>query len=346
MPAATPSLKQSSVPAADCSQDRRLAWHHAALVVTRHLTVGSPAANQKLKALLNAHGSMEAIYDHHLGHPAHDPASAAQLSKLDQAHAGVRFPFRSITIHDRAYPDQLRQVQGAPPVLYCRGDVGLLKQANTIAFVGTRELHKPAHLQHGEQVIRQLIALGRSTIVSGLATGSDTLGHEAAIAHGGRTIAVLGTPLNIYYPSANRRLQDQIGDHHLLVSEYPIGLRPAGYYFAHRNLTTVALARQGIVVARAGDRSGTRYAIRHCLRQGKPLYVLENNLNEPPLEERSAVREAAISEAAISEAQGGLFAVQDADQPCCAWIKDHKHRLTVLRRKQPIAELLDRAGNF
>src|SRR5690606_30838806 len=99
-------------------------------------------------------------------------------------------------------------------------------------------------------------------IVSGLAKGSDTLGHEAAIRFGGRTIAVLGTALNAFYPAENRKLQEEIATKHLLVSEYPIGLRSFGSFFANRNRTTVGLSSHGIVVARAGDRSGTQHAVK------------------------------------------------------------------------------------
>ncbi|WP_249114146.1 DNA-processing protein DprA, partial [Vibrio parahaemolyticus] len=122
---------------------------------------------------------------------------------------------------------------------------------------------------------------GYQAIVSGLAAGSDTLGHQAALKYSGRTIAVIGTPLDQYFPKENRELQDEIAKNHLLVSEYPIGIRSFGSFFANRNRTTVGLSSEGVVVARAGDRSGTQYAIRHCVEQGKQLYALENNIYEP-----------------------------------------------------------------
>ncbi|TOG45021.1 DNA processing protein DprA, partial [Vibrio parahaemolyticus] len=165
--------------------------------------------------------------------------------------------------------------------LYCRGDLSLLNADKTISFVGTRELHNPEHVRHGEVVIGRLLNAGYQAIVSGLAAGSDTLGHQAALKYSGRTIAVIGTPLDQYFPKENRELQDEIAKNHLLVSEYPIGIRSFGSFFANRNRTTVGLSSEGVVVARAGDRSGTQYAIRHCVEQGKQLYALENNIYEP-----------------------------------------------------------------
>jgi DNA processing protein len=106
------------------------------------------------------------------------------------------------------------------------------------------------------------------------------LGHTSAIELNEKTIAVLGTPLTSSYPKENKELQEEIAKNHLLVSEYPIGIRSFGSYFASRNRTTVGLSTDGVVVARAGDKSGTQYAIRFSIDQGKPVYVLENNIHE------------------------------------------------------------------
>ncbi|MCG9775894.1 DNA-protecting protein DprA, partial [Vibrio diabolicus] len=244
----------------------------------KKVSVGSVTANNMLRDMLLNIGSFEDIYNQNFGM---FPIEERVENQLDRAYEKIDFDFKVITINDPEYPEKLRSVEGATPVLYCRGDLSLLNADKTISFVGTRELHNPEHVRHGDEVIARLLNAGYKAIVSGLATGSDTLGHQAALKYSGRTIAVLGTPLDQYFPKENRELQDEIAKNHLLVSEYPIGIRSFGSFFANRNRTTVGLASEGVVVARAGDRSGTQYAIRHCVEQGKQLYVLENNIYEP-----------------------------------------------------------------
>ncbi|EJL6401081.1 DNA-protecting protein DprA [Vibrio navarrensis] len=260
------------------NKDQKLAWCHAALILTKKVPVGSVTANNKLRDMLLNIGSFEDIYNQHFGM---FPIEEKIENQLDRAYSKIDFDFKVITINDPEYPEKLRSVEGATPVLYCRGDLSLLNADKTISFVGTRELHNPEHVRHGDAVIGRLLNAGYQAIVSGLAAGSDTLGHRSALKHSGRTIAVLGTPLDQYFPKENRELQDEIAKNHLLVSEYPIGIRSFGSFFANRNRTTVGLSSEGVVVARAGDRSGTQYAIRHCVEQGKQLYALENNIYEP-----------------------------------------------------------------
>lgn len=223
-------------------------------------------------------GSFEDIYNQFYGMI---PIDESINNQLDKIYSKIDFDFKAVTINDPEYPEKLRSIDGATPVLYCRGDLSLLNADKTISFVGTRELNDPVHLQHGDEVIARLIKAGYQAIVSGLAAGSDTLGHESALKYLGRTIAVLGTPLDKYFPKENKELQDTIAKEHLLVSEYPIGIRSFGSFFANRNLTTVGLSSEGAIVARAGDRSGTQHAIKHCVHQNKQLYVLENNIHEP-----------------------------------------------------------------
>ena len=222
-------------------------------------------------------GSIQALYDDYFSLiPVDEDVAAKVLAKLDKFDSG----FESITCFDERYPDKLSSFSGTPPIIYVQGDVSLLDVSKSIAFVGTRQLDDELHIDHGRRVVNRLLSTGYDAIVSGLAEGSDTLGHDCALKFGGRTIAVLGTPLDMFYPKRNTALQKEIGRNNLLVSEYPIGIGSFGSYFANRNRTTVALSTEGVVVARAGDKSGTQYAIRICLEQGKPLYVLENNIRE------------------------------------------------------------------
>lgn len=256
----------------------RTAWCHAALVLSKKISIGSAQANEDLKKLLKEHGSIENIYHYNFSMIPVDPTIEEGLNKT---FSRINFNFKVVSIFDTEYPLCMRNVRGTPPILYCQGDTSLLNVEKSIAFVGTRELTDPVHIESAKNALKRISKAGYDSIVSGLATGSDTLGHISAIENGMRTIAVLGTPLNMYYPKENKNLQLEIANNNLVVTEYPIGIRSFGPFFANRNLTTVTLSTMGIIVARAGDKSGTQHAIRHCINQDKPVYILENNVYEP-----------------------------------------------------------------
>ncbi|VVO10116.1 DNA-processing protein DprA [Pseudomonas fluorescens] len=258
-------------------QSRRVAWIHAVLVLSKKIAIGSAKANDDLRKKILSAGSVENLYkDFFSLIPVDDEVAKKVTSKLNKyTHC-----FRAVTCVDDDYPSRLNEFPGTPPIIYTQGDLSLLQTGKSIAVVGTRHLDEVAHVEHGRRVVKRLISSGYRTIVSGLASGSDTLGHSSAIQYGGRTIAVLGTPIDTFYPRENSALQSEIARDNLVVSEYPIGVGSFGSYFANRNRTTVALSSDGVVVIRAGDKSGTQYAIRICMEQGKQLYVLENNLKE------------------------------------------------------------------
>lgn len=256
---------------------QRLAWMHAVLVLSKKIGIGSAKANDDLRRSLLQAGSLENIYnDHFTMIPVEEDVGLKIFEKIKKFTAA----YDVVTCLDERYPKVLLDYPGTPPILYFQGDLALASVEKTIGFVGTRELFDEAHRDHGRRVVRRLATSGFEVVVSGLAEGSDTLGHETAIRNGGRTIAVLGTPLNMHYPKSNAALQDEIAAKHLVVTEYPVGIGSFGSFFANRNRTTVALSSGGIVVARAGDKSGTQHAIRICLEQNKPVYVLENNIRE------------------------------------------------------------------
>lgn len=258
-------------------RSKRIAWIHAVLVLSKKIGIGSAKANDDFREMIISAGSVERLYDDFF---AMFPVADEIGQKVSERLAKHEPAFEAITCLDPDYPRALLSHPGTPPLIYVQGDKRLLQCKKSIAFVGTRELDQQDHITHGEHVIKRLLKSNHDAIVSGLALGSDTLGHKTAIKFGGRTIAVLGTPLDVSYPKENKELQAEIGRNNLLVTEYPVGVNSFGSYFANRNRTTVSLATEGIVVARAGDKSGTQYAIRICIEQKKALYILENNVKE------------------------------------------------------------------
>ncbi len=140
------------------------------------------------------------------------------------------------------------------------------------------------------------------TIVSGLAKGVDATAHTTAIQEGGRTIAVLGTPLSHAYPKENAELQKEIAANHLLISQVPVKryeqqVNPTAnrHFFPERNVTMSALT-DATVIVEAGETSGTLIQARAALKQGRKLFILESCFNNPALTwpqkfaERGAIR--------------------------------------------------------
>ncbi len=180
---------------------------------------------------------------------------------------------KAITWQDEEYPPRLRHVHNAPPVLYVKGDI-LPRDEWAVAVVGTR-----ASSAYGRQMVEVIagdLARGGITVVSGLARGIDSLGHRAALRAGGRTIAVLGSGIDIIYPREHRDLAANIVDRGALVTEYPLGTKPEGGNFPARNRIISGLSL-GTLVVEAGKRSGALITADYALEQGREVFAVPGN---------------------------------------------------------------------
>jgi len=148
------------------------------------------------------------------------------------------------------------ELKAAPPLLYLRGDPALIEYGPRVAVVGSRRA-SPEGLELAKRITVELVRQD-VTVVSGLALGIDTVAHRTALACGGKTVAVLGTAISQYAVERNRSLQDEIGAHGLLVSQFPCGDAPHRSNFPRRN-RTMALLSDATVIVEAGERSGTRH---------------------------------------------------------------------------------------
>jgi len=165
----------------------------------------------------------------------------------------------------------------APRVLYAAGSLKIPLPAPRVAIIGTR---KPSYegIRDATEITRELVKRG-VVIVSGLARGIDTVVHKTTINNGGKTIAVLGTPLNKFYPSENKPLQELIMKEHLAVSQYPIGhvTKPKDFVFRNR---TMALLSDASIIIEAGKVSGVISQGWETLRLGRPLFLWKLLLNK------------------------------------------------------------------
>jgi DNA processing protein len=163
--------------------------------------------------------------------------------------------------------------QNAPEWLYVEGDTSLLGFRPRVSIVGTRQL-TPDGGRRAARLARELVAHD-VIVVSGLARGTDTVAHETAIAAGGSTVAVLGTPLDVFYPKENEVLQRKITSEHLAVSQFHEGHPVNRTNFPRRN-RTMALLSHATVIIEAGEGSGTLSQGWEALRLGRPLFLLRS----------------------------------------------------------------------
>ena len=167
----------------------------------------------------------------------------------------------------------------APARLFLSGDRSLLRLHPRVAIVGTRQAG-PAALRRAARLSRILVQHD-AVVVSGLAAGVDAAAHRAAIAAGGRTIAVIGTPLDRSYPIEHAELQAEIAARHLVVSQFPSGQKVGRWSFPARN-RTMALIADASVIVEAGESSGTLSHGWEALRLKRPLLIMKSLVTERP----------------------------------------------------------------
>ena len=176
-----------------------------------------------------------------------------------------------IQIGTPLYPARLASIDKPPVKLYCAGDVGLLSQPKLIAVVGSR--HPTAYgLEATRHIVRGLVGEGW-VVVSGLAEGIDGAAHREAIAAGGRTIAVVGSGLDVVYPPTHEELWRRIAAEHCLITEYPAGTPPNAGQFPQRNRILSGLA-MGVVVIEAAEKSGALITAQLALQQGREVFAV------------------------------------------------------------------------
>lgn len=194
--------------------------------------------------------------------------------QIDDAHLEKEFQkFPSFSILDDCYPWDLSEIYDAPVLLFYKGNLDILKFPK-VAVVGSRACSK----QGAKSVEKVIQGLGNAlVIVSGLAKGIDTAAHMAALQNGGKTIAVIGTGIDVFYPKANKRLQDYIGNDYLVLSEYGPGEQPLKFHFPARNRIIAGLCR-GVIVAEAKMRSGSLITCERAMEEGRDVFAIPGSI--------------------------------------------------------------------
>lgn len=184
---------------------------------------------------------------------------------------------RIVTWLDEDYPSRLKNIPQPPPVLYLRGEY---EQSDhwAVAVVGTRRI-----TSYGRQVTEQLatlLARNGITVVSGLARGVDAVAHQASLAAGGRTLAVLGSGIDQIYPPEHRPLAEKITSAGALISDYAPGTPPEAANFPPRNRIISGLAA-AVVVVEAGESSGALITASFAAEQGREVFAVPGGIYSP-----------------------------------------------------------------
>ncbi|MDE0524482.1 MAG: DNA-protecting protein DprA [Boseongicola sp.] len=218
-----------------------------------------------------------------------DPRISAENANI------VHSRLKDVGVHDYGvrvngageYPSRLRDADHPIELLYYQGWWELANSPRSIAIVGTRNPSDEG-IRRTRRLVRSLLE-DDFTIVSGQAKGVDATAHRTTLDEGGRTIAVLGTPLSQSYPKENADLQAEIASKHLLISQVPVkryesAINPVAnrHFFPARNVTMSALT-DATVIVEAGESSGTLVQARAAIKQRRKLFILESCFQNPEL---------------------------------------------------------------
>ncbi|APX72903.1 DNA-processing protein DprA [Companilactobacillus allii] len=182
---------------------------------------------------------------------------------------------QAINYLDDEYPENLREIYNPPALLFYQGDISLLKTDCT-AIVGAREA-----TEYSYRCINGLVPriIDRYTIVSGLAKGVDGWAHQVTLNNHGKTIAVIGNCLSDYYPTKNKKLQDEIFEFGLVISEYPPGCNIQRWHFPQRNRIIAGIS-QRVIVTEAKERSGSLITAELAMQENRDVYAIPGKIDE------------------------------------------------------------------
>jgi DNA processing protein len=244
-----------------------------------------PALRTQMAQYVAAPGAVQRLQAE--GIPLLEAALPGLTEKLEAVQQGRAFAremehlqataIRVTTLGEADYPEALRWIPEPPPVLYIWGT---LRQEDSlaVAVVGSR---KPSpYGQLAAQRLSTELAQYGFTVVSGLARGVDSLAHQGALQAGGRTIAVLGSGINVVYPPEHRRLYEAIHVQGAVISEFPFDTKPDRWNFPRRNRIISGLTL-GTLVVEASDQSGSLHTARHALEQGREVFAIPGRIDMP-----------------------------------------------------------------
>jgi DNA processing protein len=226
-----------------------------------------------------------------------------------------------VTVLDEDYPSNLRVIPSPPPFLFYRGELRR-DDARSVAIVGTRRASEEG-LRRSRKLAERLVETD-VTVISGLARGIDASAHEATLAAGGRTIAVVGTGILRTYPKEHAALAERIAENGAVVSQFWPSAPPTRYSFPMRNAVMSGIS-QGTAVIEASSTSGAKMQARLAIEQGKRCFLMASLVTHESWARRYLER--------------GAIEVQSIDD-VVRWLRSPEQiELQSAQRKQLVLEL-------
>jgi len=240
----------------------------------------------RLKNLLSSFKTPEAIFEAALNDLCQVPGiekevalSIKNYQRSDEIkkkiEIGKKLNIKTISLLDEYYPKNLKTIDEFPPVIFVRGEIKN-EDTKALAIIGTRRATEYGK-NVAEKFAQELVNFG-ITIISGLARGIDTKAHIGAIKAKGRTIAVLGCGIDVYYPPENRNLYTEISNNGAIVTEFNFGSPPWAYNFPKRNRLISGLAL-GVLAVEAGNSSGVLNTVNWAANQGRDVFVIPGGIH-------------------------------------------------------------------
>jgi len=197
-----------------------------------------------------------------------------KLSFEEISRTMKHFDIKLYHLDDEEYPSNLKETKAPPPFLFVRGELPSFHKS--LSIVGARKM-----TDYGRNITRSFTAdLVRSgfVIVSGLALGVDSVAHKTTLESHGKTVAVLGTGVDVIYPASNHRLaQNIVSSDGAVISAFPLGTHAQPFHFPKRNYIISGLT-QGVLVVEGGDKSGALITARAALGQGREVFAIPGNI--------------------------------------------------------------------
>lgn len=207
-------------------------------------------------------------------------AAVAKISPDKEIQKLAKYQIDALIFPDKNYPKLLKEISDPPAILYVKGKIEPADEI-AVAVVGSRKF--TPYGQRAAATISEQLAANNITVISGLALGIDTIAHQAALAAGGRTLAVFGCGLDQIYPVSNIRLADKIITRGALISEYPVGTPAYPGNFPLRNRIIAGLSL-GTVVAEGAVESGSLITARAALDYNREVFAVPGPIFSPESE--------------------------------------------------------------
>jgi DNA processing protein len=238
----------------------------------------------------------------------------------DELAALKKIDARIISFFDADYPANLKNIYYPPILLYVKGNLHEADK-NSVSIVGTRNPTSYGKI-NTEKFARELSEKGL-TIVSGMARGIDTISHSAALKAGGRTIAIVGSGLDVIYPPENKKLFDEISEKGAVISEYPPGTQPDAQNFPKRNRIISGISL-GTLIIETRINGGAMQTAAFAIDQNKEVFALPGNINS-------------------IQSEGTNSLIQRGEAKLVLTAEDILEELNLSSKSKPIAETIQKS---